>query len=283
MGYEYVGYENFVDKASDYVVWERPEEVPDDFKRRIFEKQESNLSIVDVYTPLSKGKDWLLELTSKYQPRTGFILMQGRLAVRCKLGAEKWSCAELFISIGKKVVVVGRRHAGRNPSDINFHRFNTERYESLPEEIREAYYCRFDGLNIPETATIGIYSRLLPFHIGRPWQSWDGYLEEFRGYKKKYLPWLEERIPNVRPDRKGAPYNKFMMFLDSRPTLRGKEGDVLFVKNHIQDGVIYHIKDADIENMRILSEPVEAIDRYCEHVLLEKPGRFDFLPYTSKM
>jgi len=73
------------------------------------------------------------------------------------------------------------------------------------------------------------------------------------------------------------------MFLDSRPTLRGKEGDVLFVKNHIQDGVIYHIKDADIENMRILSEPAEAIDRYCEHVLLEKPGRFDFLPYTSEM
>jgi len=35
--------------------------------------------------------------------------------------------------------------------------------------------------------------------------------------------------------------------------------------------------------MRILSEPAEAVDRYCEHVLLRKPGRFDFQEFTSKM
>jgi hypothetical protein len=76
-----------------------------------------------------------------------------------------------------------------------------------------------------------------------------------------------------------------MMFMAAGPNPAGKEGDVFFVKNAngIQDGVIYHIKDADIENMRILSEPTEAIDLYCEHILLEKEGRFDFLPYTGPM
>jgi hypothetical protein len=98
-----------------------------------------------------------------------------------------------------------------------------------------------------------------------------------------YLPWLAERIEGVEPKRKSASWTNFMLFLDSRPEGKGKEGDQLFVKTHIHDGVIYHVKDADIENMRILSNPAEAIDLYCEHVLLEKEGRFDFLPYTTQM
>ncbi|MEH3021624.1 MAG: hypothetical protein PGN19_02685 [Pseudomonas oryzihabitans] len=283
MAYDYVTFNDFVDEAKGYLVWNGPGQVPHDVKDKVFEKQEPGFAKIDFYTPLMMGKEWLLELTLKHQPRTGSFLMRGDLAARYDTKGGVLSCPELFISIEDKIVVVGRRHAGRNPSDLNFFRFNTERHESLPSSIREAYYFRFDGLNIPLTPTIGIKSRLLPFPIGRPWKSWDGYLEEFRGYKKKYLPWLEERIPGVLPERKSSPCTNFMMFLDSRPTLSGKEGDTLFVKNHIQDGVIYHIKDADIENMRILSEPAEAIDRYCEHVLLEKPGRFDFLPYTSEM
>ena len=276
--YKYVDYEGFLNINGGGDVWRSAEDVPVFFKKAIFDERRE----YDFYTPLEKGKEWLFELTLKFQPRTAKILVAGELFIRF---SPEYGVANLCLDLNDKIIVVGRHHANRNPSDENFSRFRLgrERYESLPLMIRESYYCRFDGLDIPDSAAVGVHSRLLPFPIGRPWQSWDGYLEEFKGYKKTYIPWLEERILNVRPDRKGAPYNKFMMFLDSRPTLRGKEGDVLFVKNHIQDGVIYHIKDADIENMRILSEPVEAIDRYCEHVLLEKPGRFDFLPYTSKM
>ncbi|MGH7004607.1 MAG: hypothetical protein ACREIP_11720, partial [Alphaproteobacteria bacterium] len=101
----------------------------------------------------------------------------------------------------------------------------------------------------------------------------------------KYLPWLEEHIPDARPRRMHGrvSYNSFMMFMAAGPNPYGRDGDVFFVKNDVQDGVIYHIKDAEIEAMRILSEPAEAIDRYCEHVLMEKEGRFDFLPYTTPM
>lgn len=281
MNYKSVGFKDFIGLNETTVAWHAAEQVPDFFRRMVFEEE----SKIDVYTPIEKGKDWLFGLTSKHQPRVGEILLSGSMFIRYDIGGGEYATPKLGLDLGDKVVVVGRRHKNRNPSDLGFERFKLgkERCDSLPLPIREAYYCRFDGLDIPDDPVISIYSRLLPFHIGRPWQSWDGYLEEFRGYKKRYLSWLEERFPGVLPARKDNPCTNFMMFLDSRPTLRGKEGDVLFVKNHIQDGVIYHIKDADIENMRILSEPAEAIDRYCEHVLLEKPGRFDFLPYTSEM
>lgn len=141
--------------------------------------------------------------------------------------------------------------------------------------LREAYYTRFDGLNLPENV-IAYPQRILPWGVTRPWESLEGYLKGLRAYKK-YQPWFEERLPIKRlEDRKDIP---LMAFLDTRRKLR--QGDIFFVKNTIQDGVIYHIKDDVIEDMRILSEPAEAFDRYCEHVLLGKEGRFDFLPYTS--
>lgn len=247
----------------------------------------SNVSgrVDDYYTPLKNGKEWLFELTKKFQPRTGSLLLSdGELYVR-KIMVSGDPLLFMMLEVQGKVVLVNRSFYGSHFDDASYQekRRPPERCESLPPAIRDAYYSRFDGLNIPTTPSVGIYTRLLPFPVHRPWQSWDGYLEEFRGYKKKYLPWLEERIPNVKPDSKYDVYTKFMMFLDTRPDLKGKEGDVFFVKNHIQDGVIYHIKDADIENMRILENPEEAIDRYCEHVLLEKEGRFDFLQYGKSL
>ncbi|UXN59260.1 hypothetical protein [Phyllobacterium zundukense] len=258
----------------------------------------------DYYTPIAKGKEWLFELTCKHQPRTGALLMAGGpLFVRVEGRSE---FAPFYLNMGLevrgKVILLERNFWGNNPSDPDYQdniedltawltkrdgrpNHAEQRQLSLPRPIREAYYTRFMGLNIPDSPTVGIYRRLLPRSINA-WQSWDGYLGNFRGYKKKYIPWLEERLGIVPTpfDRKHA-YISFMMFMAAGPNPAGREGDVFFVKNNEtqQDGVIYHIKDADIENMRILSEPAEAIDRYCEHILLEREGRFDFMPFTSEM
>ncbi|MBB3235304.1 hypothetical protein [Phyllobacterium endophyticum] len=259
----------------------------------------------DYYTPIAKGKEWLFELTCKHQPRTGALLMAGGpLFVRVKRRSDGGLPAlHMGLEVRDKVVLISRDFWGDNPSDpdyqANIDRITAfltkrdgkpnhaeQRQLSLPLPIREAYYTRFDGMDIPDDEVVGIYSRFLPYPVGRPWQSWDGYLKNFRGYKKRYIPWLEDRLGIVPTpfDRKYA-YISFMMFMAAGPNPAGREGDVFFVKNAdgMQDGVIYHIKDAHIENMRILSEPAEAIDRYCEHVLLEREGRFDFLPYTSEM
>jgi hypothetical protein len=145
-----------------------------------------------------------------------------------------------------------------------------------------AYYHRIDGLGVPNSESLGPFTRVLPYPISRPWQSVDGYLSDLK-LKSKLLPIIEEMIPNVKPERKGSSYTKFMMFLNSWGSFTGNkktDGDHLFVKNHVQDGVVYYIRDADVANMMILADPVEAIDRYCEHVLLRKEERFDFRPWA---
>ncbi|RUO31137.1 hypothetical protein [Aliidiomarina soli] len=258
----------------------------------------------DYLTALEKGAEWLFEYTSKHQPLTGDILSKGKLFLYGR-PAERWDKTNpnddyyfnCGLEINNFILGVYRSPIGRNPDDANY-RDNIEkgnvnltkkwgkptvceeRHLSLPFEISQSYYGRFDGLNIPESPAQGIYTRLLPFPIKRPWQSIDGYLSKLR--LKKKLELLHEWFPDCQPKRKSDPYNKLMIFLDTRPTLSGKEGDVFFVKNHIQDGVIYYIRDGDIDNLMVLIEPVEAIDKYCHHVLMRREGRFDFMPYASR-
>jgi len=287
MCYQYItidDYANYIEKK-DGLIWKNIDEICPEIIDAIF--KEKVKPKYDYATPLDKGKSWLYELTLKYQPKTAQLLLEGGDLL---LSYERTIYGNIILTLFQecqgKILQICRRFYNDNPGDPGFDgnrkSSKTFRFESLPSKISSAYYHRFDGLNIPLRASIGVSSRILPFPISRPWQSIDGYLGGLR-LSKKYLPLIEERIPGVRPKTKGAPYTNFMMFLDTRPKSSGKKGDVLFVKNHVQDGLVYHIKDAEIENMRILSEPEKAIDLYCEQVLLKNNSQFDFLPYTSDL
>ncbi|WP_413208523.1 hypothetical protein [Rhodospirillum sp. A1_3_36] len=257
------------------------DQIPRDVLNGIFKIK----SDPDIVTPIKKGKEWLYGRTIQHQERTGRILFNGGdLFIRSLDGSSFGSPGisyKLMQEVNGRLISIERENIGDN---VDLHDIDGYygRHLSLPDPIRLAYYQRFDGLNAPEETTWGIRRILLPLPIVGGWSSIDNYLKRLR-LKKKYLPLIEEMIPGVRPkDLSMESYTNFMMFLDSRYSRLERKGDVLFVKNHIQDKVVYHIKDADVPNMRILADPKEAIDRYCEHVLLRKEGRFDFLPYTTE-
>ena len=275
---------DFLSFQGEVGCWHDVQDIPDDFVAAMRSVPGNLAMYADYVTPLVLGKTWVFDLLNHHQPRTAAILLDGgELFLRWAASESGSVNLDLGLVVLGKVVLLERRRNFLNLSDENCLVSATDRVFSLPEQIKEAYYTRFDGLNIPQTGSVGYKTYQLPFPVGRPWQSWDGYLEEFSGYKKKYCAWLEGRIPDVAPLKKTASWNNFMAFLDTRPTLSGKEGDVLFVKNHIQDGVVYWVCDADIENMRVLADPVAALDLYCEHVLLGRDGRFDFMPYSAPM
>lgn len=285
MDFKYVTLQEKISDEYHPITWRSIDEVPSLALSQVYDRQESINQRTDVLTPLKLGKEWLFELTKQHQPRAARLLLEGsELLVTCGFDGDWYTTLELAMECHGKCIDIERRSYGNNRSDPDWEKncFKNERYFSLPEPIRLAYYHRFDGLSIPKGPVSGIYTRLLPFPIGRPWESFDGYLKSIRipfTKQEAWYSWLEERIPGVRPDKKGKPFTKFMMFLDTRPTLIEKPGTVLFVKNHIQDGVIYAIHDGDVANMQILAEPAEAIDRYCEQVLLKNDCDFDFRPY----
>lgn len=238
----------------------------------------------DGITLIKNGKEWAYEFIEKYQPRTWKCLELGSEFTMFVRYGDFGPIVNIIQSINGKLISVHRQKYGFNSSDETFpaRSYAGKKARSLPEQIRLAYYHRIDGLGVPDASGLGPFTRILPYPIGRPWQSIDNYLNDLR-LKKKLLPIVEEMIPSIKPTSKLDAYTNFMMFLNSRGSFVGEkktDGDHLFVKNHIQDGIVYYIRDADVANMMILANPAEAIDRYCEHVLLNKDERFDFRPWA---
>ncbi|QWK81297.1 hypothetical protein [Ochrobactrum sp. BTU1] len=265
-------------------VFQKGNSLPVGFKELIFQGK-----IRDSISLLDHGKEWAYELLTVHQPHTAKQLLNGsEFSLILRENELAGYTSHVVQEVNGNIIGINRRFLGANPDDDGFSNrkySSIDRYFSLPESIRLAYYHRFDGLNVINEPVIGPFTQILPFPINRPWESIDGYLNGLR-LKKKLLPLIEEMIPGVKPDRKDSSYTKFMMFLNSWGSFTGKkrtDGDHLFVKNHIQDGVVYYIRDADVENMMVLADPAEAIDRYCEHVLLKKEERFDFRPWAVPM
>jgi hypothetical protein len=242
----------------------------------------------DVLTPLKNGEAWTFEYVEKFQPRTyKTLISSGHFYFISRRGSAPFSDGyqtKLIMEVHGQAIEIVRQRYGFNPSDETFpvKAYAGKRALSIPEPIRMAYYHRIDGMGVPDSVGMGPFTRILPYPVSRPWQSIDGYLGDLR-LKKKLLPIVEEMIPGIKPDHKDDTYTNFMMFLSSWGSFTGKkkiDGDHLFVKNHVQDGVVYYIRDADVANMTIIADPAEAIDRYCEHVLLRKEERFDFRPWA---
>jgi hypothetical protein len=241
-------------------------------------------STADGVSLMENGKAWAFEFVEKFQPRTHRLLMDGGdFNIIYRRGSVTHYMTNVIMDVRGQAIEICRQRYGFNSSDDTFpaKAYAGKRALSLPEPIRMAYYHRIDGMGIPDSRALGPFNRILPYPVGRPWQSIDGYLGDLR--LKKLLPVVEEMIPGIRPERKDLAYTNFMMFLNSWGSFVGEkktDGDHLFVKNHIQDGVVYYVRDADVANMMILADPAEAIDRYCEHVLLRKEERFDFRPWA---
>lgn len=235
----------------------------------------------DFLTPLKNGKQWLYEYTLRYQPKMAKVLLNSNeLLILSYVDDTGYIFVFLLQEISNRILRIERNGYGYNPDDKIF-KINYRPpvlYESLPKEIQYSYYYRFNGLDIITNNFFSTQKYLLPRSTNN-WESIDKYLGKLK--LKKYLSWFEEKFPKIKPIHKYDFY-KLKIFLDTRPTLSGKEGDVFFVNTATQDGTIYYIKDADIENMYILTNYLEAIDGYCEHILLNKDGRFDFMPYATK-
>ena len=298
---------DLIDEIREYVdyVFSSYDELTEEFRSPTYSMDGRTRNLdYDLVSLLKNGKEWAFEHTLKFQPRTAHQLLSGSsFELTAKFATDSY-VTHLVQVVNGQIVEIRRDFLDSNPDDAGYRarierinsnltkrwgypRSTTERHLSLPEPIRMAYYHRIDGLNISDSRAIGPFTRILPYPIGRPWQSIDGYLGDLR-LKKKLLPVIEEMIPGVKHEDKDMPYINFMMFLNSWGSFIGKkrtDGDHLFVKNHMQDGVVYYIRDADVAGMTILADPGEAVDRYCEHVLLRKEERFDFrlwaVPFES--
>lgn len=273
------------------VVWLAASDIP--------EAAEATQSGNDVITPLKMGKEWLFEYLLEYQPKTANLLLKGDLFAVGVLRTPEWLPdpsipaapryrMNLFVKIDNIVVRVNRSFINSHIGDPQFDPANDsgQRYlthQALPESLKMAYYGRYRGLSLPN---------LSPTHdcalLPRP--TWPCLTKYSDGEgKENNITWLCDQIPGVKQNIQLSNSSGINYFLSSYHSdiENLKLTDELFVKTHIKDGLIYHIKDRDVENTRLLVEPEAAIDAYCEHTILSAINgtneRFDFLPYTEEV
>ena len=275
-----------MEEYSEYIFWRKYEDISENLLQILKEDIYKNENSYDILTPFKEGgKDWLLKYVYKYQPRTGKILKEnsklfGGVDLDTKLEyTEKGELGNTFLGLecNDTIIEIEREFYGNNLCDKEENKTISKeinRYHFLPEKIKMAYFYRFSGFGISGIGSV------LPCNS---WDSFDGYMDSYKipkGKQKKWYKWMEQFMPKFDLKSLGGTCTDFMSFLDTR--YEGNENEIettLFVKTHLKDGIVYAIQNGDIENMKILSNPSEATDRYCEYVLTMHKTDFDFTPY----
>ena len=245
----------------------------------------SNPQNYDFLTPFKKGVDWTFEPLLKHFPNTYSVLTIGtkfRLVHRPHIFKDYI----LFLEVDGRLFSLNRLPYGRNPDDNGYSKNLGFQIAALPRELSNAFYNRFDGLCIlRDVERISFQSFLLP-KMRSSWASLDEMAERHTLDKNDLNQRFESRFPISQNSKDGSNFFNMSSFLSTyidNPNDKDSRllGDYFFVKLHNTDQKIYHIKDGDYKNMRVLTDYCQAIDQYCAHIILRKRGRFDFLPYTT--
>lgn len=258
----------------------------------IFEKDSSGTRPYD-YMGLLKGKKkWIIENFQNLQPYSNEVFEKkaGALQLGLTLISDPLHRQNppepypgLFFDVCGRMIEVRPNFAGCNYEDGD-DCFGT--LLSIPEELAKSWLWRTDGWRIPsELPEFVMTNRQLIGHPSAGWRDTDDYLDSLgRGWKKKYLSKIVERFPDTATNINGIKRYKFNCFLDTRPSnINGPVGDQFFVCSTRQDKIVYHIHRGDVDNIRVLHNPAEAIDRYCAHTLLRTPSEFDFMPWSEPL
>lgn len=256
----------------------------------------------DLWTPLKMGKEWLFELTCQHQPRTGRLLNEGGdlFLVQHMVSRDSF-LLKLGIEVQGKVILLYRGFHNSTPSDDDYWAYSPLRSDRLPEPLRLAYYHRFLGMSVPGEPNPGVPTYLLPTPDNNPVDSI--YDKFYVRQGKKMMGWLKENRPDFFDPKNSVGYADLYILLSTRPfhtshvyTQKFKE----IYKDHIPSEPkpvhpidtlvfsyeepgrnIYHFEDWHIDRMRRVVDPVDVVDRYCEHILLNRTERFDFLSHTE--
>lgn len=278
-------------------IYGRYEEVPDIY-RPWLERRRDGGRAYDYVGVLNRGKDWLIEPLRTLQPHSFQAFQEvvgplrlGIVLIKDLLNPEgpPWVTPVMFFDASGRMVEVQPELPGNTYEEGN-DGFGT--LLALPDALAKSWLWRVQGWRLPSEPFQGpLVNRRLVCH---PMQGWRAIDDVLKTYEPKRWKWLMNHVKAQFPDvvvthyhpDDGSPSQWVQMrcFLDTRPPdVNGPVGDQLFVFDERRDQVVYHIREGDVENMRILRDPVEAVDRYCAHVLRGIPGEFDFSPWSEPM
>jgi hypothetical protein len=242
---------------------------------------------------LSKGKEWFLGPLRDLQPRSYQVLAESQL-----LGGfharyddkppnpgNHVQCRRILLVQDRAIELVPYHTA--SPEETGIPGFKDDAY---PEFLARSWWFRMAGYKL---------IREMPGNIG----DWAGPLLSYPNCGtgvNDLVAWLgpdaKQRYMSVLKEMFGADtvtkvYETgrvaLLCFLDTRVPMTNpvQAGDQLFIRRDRSDQVVYHTRECRFDQMRVMAPETlpECMDRYFEHVLLRRPGEFDFMPYSRPM
>jgi len=237
---------------------------------------------------LERGLEWMMEPLRDLQPYSFSALTEcagplsvGVFVIYDPLHEVNRLAPVSFIDCAGKMIEIEPSFEGRTYEEGN-DCFGS--LLSLPDALAKSWLWRTEGWRIPSEPFQGpLINRGLIGHPSSQWKVTDGFLDSLgNGFKKKYMPGLLERFPDMLTKTNGIKRYCLEAFLDTRLANKGGPvGDQFFVLTTRTDQTVYHVHQGDVGNLRVLHDPADAIDRYCAHVLRNKDGEFDFSPWSE--
>ncbi|WP_123770748.1 hypothetical protein [Vulcaniibacterium tengchongense] len=279
-------------------IYERYDDVPDAFRPRL-ERRRDGGKTEDYAGMLRRGKDWIVEPLKELQPYSyrAFQEVVGPLLLGIVLIKDLKNpdgpplvTPVMFFDASGRMVQVRPAFAGGTYEDGRDTIRGT--LQSLPAALARSWLWRTNGWRMPSEPFQGpLINRRLVCH---PMQGWASIEDVLKTYDPKRWKWMMNTILKRFPDAvvthyhpdDGSPseWTQMRCFLDTRPPgVNGPVGDQFFVFDEHRDQTVYHIHRGDIDSIRILRDPADAIDRYCAHTLRRHPGEFDFSPWSEPL
>lgn len=277
-------------------IYEHWEDVPETYRKAIA-RGDGGEGNYDYFGMLQKGKSWVVHPLEGLQPHsfTAFQEVVGPLLLGVVLVKDLLRPAGpplvqpvLFFDANGRMVEVHPSFPGSTYEDGNF----PESILSLPEDLAKSWLWRTKGWRTPSEPFQGpMINRRLIGHPSSQWEPIEAILQSFdrlnwKRLMMKILDRFPEAVVTHYNPHDGSPHKWTSMrcFLDTRPAdLSGPVGDQFFVLDEKRDQTVYHIHQGDIDDIRVLRDPCDAIDRYCAHVLRRLPGEFDFSRWSDPL
>ena len=254
----------------------RKEDAPEPLVSKIYDFKTGP----DVLTPLDMGKESFLEHLVKYQPKTGQALLSGgelftalksRIGPPLRPGMAPSIGAGIYLETHGRVIELGAMSLSYKCRDSSM-------TFGLPNELKQAYYFdgQLQGMGLLTDPSRLMVTDFLPTLLTNGWPHTNTIVKGLRGVKT-ILAQLVDRF-NLEQQSSGD-YYELRCFL-KRNGGEKDASEALLV--HVPTQEILHMTERDILGMRVLQNPVEALDEYCSHIITTGVNDFSFDKYLGE-
>jgi hypothetical protein len=236
---------------------------------------DDDIDLPDYAGVLQRGWQWVFEPMRKSQPSTFAELerLNPRLEFRdcindSHFGKQWWG--DLLLELGGRFFPVFPYHRDEAPGEPHDLRKITSYFDALPEPIATAHFSRIAGMSIVHEVPYNDqeHGRMWPCKVDLSIRLSSGALQQLDGSARSVALDVLRDVAHKPYESEDKLMRGFDLLLDTRKADDySASGEILFVESDRRNSPVWVIRDLDFSTIRVLSDPVDWLDRFTAAML----------------